>query len=177
MRHCLTRSQRRRVPLLGPHATWRVNTRDALLYESRLDELTRVIKRSDQSMLNWLKHAFSVSRPGTVQPTQAQANLIDRVCREIIRRKMTLPAQMLLESSAPLHYLAGQTIRFVEPMLGTVLDAGELRDFATFLEQPGAVEHICRRLQELQEIECSTTAPTPSDDKASSLPRAKGNES
>lgn len=104
-------------------------------------------------MLNWLKHAFSVARPESVVPTRSQADLIDRACREIVRRNMTLPAQMLLESSAPLHYLAGQTIRFMEPMLGTILNAQELRDFAAFLEQPGSMALICQRLQELQNLE------------------------
>lgn len=116
-----------------------------------------------KSMLNWLKHAFAVAPRKPVAPSPAQAELIDRVCREIVRREMTLPAQMLLESSAPLHYLAGQTIRFVEPMLSTVLDARELREFATFLETPGAVESISRRIDELQQGKANRRPPNAPD--------------
>lgn len=101
-------------------------------------------------MLNWLKHAFSVEEPNSPLPSPAQAKAIDAVCREIVRRRMTLPAQMLFESSAPLHFLGGQMLRFFEPVLGAVLDPAGISDFASFLEQRGALEYICQRLQDLQ---------------------------
>jgi hypothetical protein len=101
-------------------------------------------------MWNWLRHAFSVETTGPAIPSPSQAAIIDVVCREIVRRQMVLPVRMLLESSAPLNFLAGQLLRFVEPFLGTVLDPAAVRDFAAFVEQRGAVEYICRRLEELQ---------------------------
>ena len=104
-------------------------------------------------MLNWLKHAFAVESGNAAIPTAVQAQSIDRVCREIIRREMTLPTQMFLQSSMPLHFLAGQTLRFFEPFLSTLLDPVAIRDFASFVERRGAVEYICRRLQELQAAE------------------------
>lgn len=101
-------------------------------------------------MMNWLKHAFAIDSTTDAVPTASQEILIDRVCREVIRRGLSLPARMVLESSAPMHFLAGQTLRFMEPVLATALDARELRDFATFVERRGAVEYICRRLDQLQ---------------------------
>ena len=98
-------------------------------------------------MFNWLKHAFAVEPPGPVEPSPAQAAVIDAVCREIARRGMTLPAQMVLDSSAPLSYLAGQSLRFFEPFLGAVLDPASVREFAGFLEKRGAVEYIAKRLE------------------------------
>ncbi len=98
-------------------------------------------------MFNWLKHAFAVEPAGPVEPSAAQAAAIDAVCREIARRGMTLPAQMVLDSSAPLSYLAGQSLRFFEPFLGAVLDPAGVREFAGFLEKRGAVEYIARRLE------------------------------
>lgn len=103
-------------------------------------------------MLNWLKHAFSVGESKSPIPTPSQANAIDAVCREIVRRRMTLPAQMLFESSAPLHFLGGQALRFFEPVLAAVLDPVGIRDFASFLEQRGALEYICHRLEDLNVI-------------------------
>ena len=101
-------------------------------------------------MLDWLKHAFSAGSPGVVVPSTAQADAIDRVCCEIVRRRMTLPAQLMFESSAPLHFIGGQMLRFVEPVLGVVLDAKEIRDFASFVEQRGSMEYICKRLEALE---------------------------
>ena len=102
---------------------------------------------------NWFKHAFAVAPAGPVEPSPAQAAAIDAVCREIARRGMTLPAQMVLDSSAPLSYLAGQSLRFFEPFLAAVLDPVGVREFAGFLEKRGAVEYISRRLEEMSKVE------------------------
>ena len=97
-------------------------------------------------MFAWLQHAFAVEPSGPVEPSSAQAAAIDAVCREIARRGMALPAQMVLDSSAPLGFLAGQSLRFFEPFLTTVLDPVGVREFAGFLEKRGAVEYIAKRL-------------------------------
>lgn len=99
--------------------------------------------------MRWLKHAFAVDTTPAV-PTAAQQQLIDHVCREIIRRQMTLPAQMMLESSRPMSFLTGQSLRVLEPLLGAFLDAAVIREFADFMERPGSVEYICQRLEILQ---------------------------
>lgn len=109
-------------------------------------------------MMHWLKHAFAIEQTQPVVPSASQAEIIDRVCRGIIQRQLTLPAQMFLETSVPLHYLAGQMLRFVEPVLATVLNSAEIRDFATFVEQRGAVEYICLRLDQLQSEQRSGTS-------------------
>ena len=101
-------------------------------------------------MMNWLKHAFAIEQTEPAAPTPSQADFINRVCREVVRRQLTLPAQMLLETSVPMHYLAGQMLRFLEPVLATVLNPAEIRDFATFVEHRGSVEYICHRLDQLQ---------------------------
>lgn len=101
-------------------------------------------------MWDWLKHAFAVESAAVAVPTAEQSSSIDLICREIVRRGMTLPAQMFIESSAPLHYLGGQTLRVFEPFLGVLVDPAAVRNFAAFVEQRGAVEYICQRLEELQ---------------------------
>ena len=100
--------------------------------------------------VSWLKNAFAVPVSSPVVPTAAQAAVIDAVCREIVRRQMVLPAQMMLESSAPLHFLTGQLLRFFEPFLSLLLAPTAIQDFATFLEKQGAVEYLSQRLSDLQ---------------------------
>jgi hypothetical protein len=102
------------------------------------------------SFLDWIRHAFAIEQPGPSIPSPSQSKAIDRVCREIIRRELTLPAQMMLDSSVPLSYMAGQSLRFFEPFLTTVLDPDSVREFATFLERRGALEYISQRLEELK---------------------------
>lgn len=107
-------------------------------------------------MLKWLKHAFAVESAEIAVPTETQAKAIDAVCQEIIRRGMTFPTQMLLETSAPLHFLSGQMLRVAEPVLGVLVDQTAVREFATFVERRGAIEYICRRLDQLQKTGSSS---------------------
>ena len=102
-------------------------------------------------MLAWLKHAFAVETSGAVEPTPQQAAAIDAVCREVMKRGMMLPAQMVLDSSGPLGFVAGQSLRFFEPYLTLVLDPIGVREFAFFLEKRGAVDYLAKRLNELSE--------------------------
>ena len=114
-------------------------------------------------MWNWLKHAFAVEPNTIATPTAEQSSSIDLICHEIVRRRMTLPAQMFIESSAPLHYLGGQTLRVFEPFLGVLVDPNAVRNFAAFLERRGAVEYICQRLDEIQRINGAELAESSSD--------------
>lgn len=107
-------------------------------------------------MLDWLKHAFAVQSAVPIAPTAVQLEIIDRICHEIVRREMTLPAQMAIESSAPLSFLTGQFLRVLEPFLSTLLDAEAIREFADFLEKPGAIEFLCQRLQSIQQSNRTT---------------------
>jgi hypothetical protein len=102
-------------------------------------------------MIKWLKHAFALeTNPATPSPVQQAA--IDAICREIVRRHLTLPAQMILESSVPLHFLTGQFLRFIEPFIGVFLQPSAVKEFAAFLEKPGSVEYISRQLNVFQKV-------------------------
>lgn len=101
-------------------------------------------------MLDWLKHAFAVDPPGPAEPTPRQAEVIDRLCREVVRRRLTTPALMLLEMSRPLNFVTAQAIHFFDPMVAAVTDADGHREFARFLEHRGSIDHLARRIEELE---------------------------
>lgn len=101
-------------------------------------------------MLDWLKHAFAVEPPGPVEPTEAQAAIVDRLCREVVRRRMTTPALIALEMSRPLNFVTAQAIHFFDPLIKSISDANGHRDFATFLEKRGSIEYLVRRIEELE---------------------------
>lgn len=101
-------------------------------------------------MMHWLKHAFAIEPPKIAEPTPAQRELIDRLCREVARRRLTTPALVLLESWRPLHYVGAQVMHFFAPMLAVVFTANQHEEFARFLEQRGAVEYLTRRLEQVE---------------------------
>jgi hypothetical protein len=99
-----------------------------------------------------LKNAFAVDKPGPAEPNDRQRELVDTVCKAVVRRQMVTPAIMVLEMSRPLNFVAAQVIHFFRPIISVVLDTDAIKEFATFLERRGSVEYICRRLEHWSQI-------------------------
>ena len=119
--------------------------------------------------MNWLQHAFDTSGPDE-PPTPAQLELVEKLCREVVRRRLALPALVFLEMSRPLNTLSAQALHFLAPMLGMfsgprAADASlasppdaepippppaahEL--LAQFLERPDSVGFLCDRIEILE---------------------------
>lgn len=102
------------------------------------------------AFLDSFKHAFAVESDEPIEPTPEQREIVDRVCREIVRRNMTIPALMSLEMSRPLGFLAAQTIHFFTPVIATITDATGHKHFAAFLERRQSIEYLCRRIEQLE---------------------------
>ncbi len=97
--------------------------------------------------MRWLKHAFAIERPDSVQPNEQQRAVIDQLCREIVRRRLTTPALMFLEMSRPLNYVGSQALHFFMPFISAVSDAQAPKHLAEFLEQRGSIDYICRQIE------------------------------
>ena len=95
----------------------------------------------------WLKHAFAIERD--FSPTDEELALAERLCREIIRREMAVPALAFLEMSRPLNSLGAQALHFFTPVLSAVFDAGQCKRMAEFLDRRGSIDWLCKRLEEL----------------------------
>jgi hypothetical protein len=102
------------------------------------------------AFLNAFKHAFAVEPADPVEPTDEQRPVAERLCREIVRRRLTVPALMFLEMSRPLGYLASQAIHFFTPLIAAVSDAQGHKHLAAFLERRQSVEYLCRRIEQLE---------------------------
>lgn len=98
-------------------------------------------------MHGWLRHAFAIEPASGFAPTDAEADLVRRVCDELLRRRMTLPAGVLLEMSRPLSNVGAQALWFTYPWFAALTDAAGLRTIAQMLERPGAVDYLLDRLQ------------------------------
>jgi hypothetical protein len=98
-----------------------------------------------------LKHAFAVDS-GPVEPTERQMELVDIVCKAVVRRGMIVPALMALEMSRPLNFVASQAMHFFRPIVSVILDGPSIGEFATFLEQRGSIEYLCQRLEHWNQV-------------------------
>jgi hypothetical protein len=96
---------------------------------------------------DWLNHAFAIERD--FSPTDEELALAERLCREIVRRELVLPALAFLEMSRPLNYVGAQALHFFTPILSTLFDRQQCCRAAEFLERRGSIDWLCKRLEEL----------------------------
>ena len=118
--------------------------------------------------MNWLKHAFSLDGPGS-EPTAEESQLIDRLCREIVRRRLTVPALVVLEVSRPLNTLGAQALHFFSPLLAMFSPPASPDEaprtnaahqlMAAFLERPGSIEKLCDRLEAIEKEPTPASGP------------------
>ncbi len=103
--------------------------------------------------MNWFKNAFAVDPPGPTEPTESQAEVVDWVCLQIVKRHLTTPALITLEMSRPMNFIGSQVMRFLEPFISAILMTHGRKgydEFAAFLEHRGSLDFMCRRIEELE---------------------------
>ena len=100
-------------------------------------------------MWSWLKHAFAVESAEGCEPNVRQREICDLLVREVSRRGLTTPALLWLETAKPLNYVSAQLLHFCEPILSAICYQQSCRELAQCLERPGAIEYLCRRLEEV----------------------------
>jgi hypothetical protein len=119
----------------------------------------------ERSVFKRLKHAFAIEDAAAFQPTEREHETAEKLCREVVRRRMTVPALMLLEMSRPLNYLGAQALHFFQPFGTVLVDPGAWETFAGFIERRGSVEYLCRLIEDL---EADRSEATESSDEGSS---------
>jgi len=95
------------------------------------------------------RHAFAVETSDDFQPSGEERQVADRICRELVRRRLATPALMFLEMSRPLNFLGSQLLHFLSPVLSGLTQSHGHRRLAAFLEHRGSVDYLCRRIEEL----------------------------
>jgi hypothetical protein len=100
--------------------------------------------------VSWLKHAFAIDSPGEINPNETQRALVEKICSEVVRRRLTAPALFTLEMSRPLNYISAQFLHFLQPFVTVIADKNEYENLTLFLEQRGSLEYVCRRLEALE---------------------------
>ena len=98
----------------------------------------------------WLHHAFAVDPPGAARPDEEQRPVVDALCAEIVRRRLTSPALMALEMSRPLNYVSAQLLHFFQPFFAAVADTTAYDQFTRFLQQRGSVDYLVERLEAVE---------------------------
>ena len=89
-------------------------------------------------------HAFQVEPSEPIK--EEDKTWLAKIAKAIKKRNLELPAMLALESTKPLHFVAGQAMRFVDPILGLVVPQNKLGKLAGIFERRDGAEHLIRCL-------------------------------
>jgi hypothetical protein len=101
------------------------------------------------------KHAFALDEPDA-QPTDAQKEVVDKVCREVVRRGLATPALVSLEVFRPMNYLGAQAMHFFQPIVSVILDGDGYQIMSEFLEKRSSIDYLRRRIEDLESESINT---------------------
>ena len=96
------------------------------------------------------RHAFAVDPPGIFEPSPEQRDLIEKLCHELVRRRLSAPVLMFLEMSRPLNFIGSQLLHFFSPLISSLSQSRQHQQLAAFLEHRGSIDYLCRRIEELE---------------------------
>ena len=98
-----------------------------------------------------LKHAFAIGKSNRFSPNKKEEVVVEKVCNEIVKRHVTLPAIVMLETFRPLNYLGSQVMHFFHPIISSILTIDGYSDFTTLLEKRESVDYIINKLKSIDD--------------------------
>lgn len=81
-----------------------------------------------------LRHAFAVT-PESKPLSAEDVALLERVADAVIRRRMSAPTLLFLESMGPMNFLGSQALHFFTPLLEVVFPQRDIERVALLLER------------------------------------------
>ena len=109
-----------------------------------------------------LSHAFATKTEAEVFASE-DLMLLDRVADAVVKRGMTAPATIFLESLGPMNFLGSQALYFLTPIVEWAFQAKEVEQVARLLERRDTIS----RLITLIETKSAPQAPPPAPQGAS----------
>jgi len=109
-----------------------------------------------------LSHAFS-TKFGAEAFTIEDLALLDRVADAVVKRGMTAPATVFLESLGPMNFLGSQALYFLTPIVEWAVNAMEVEQVARLLERRDTIS----RLITIIDTKSAPQAPPPAPQGAS----------
>lgn len=74
---------------------------------------------------------------------------IERAAREVVKRKLEVPAVFMLEMHRPLSFLGSQALIVGTPLIGALVGADNVLKLSKLMEDPRNVERLANRIEEM----------------------------
>ena len=82
-------------------------------------------------------------------PDEEQQALLEKVARQIVKRRLTVPAILFLETCKPLNFLGSQILIALNPFVQSIFNTAEYQKFALIIEKDANVELLIRLIEDL----------------------------
>jgi len=83
-------------------------------------------------------------------PKERKEELMRKLAKGVVDRRMAVPAIMFLESIKPMNFLASQVMVFFEPVILSLFTVANYREISLVLEERDAVENIIKFIEEYE---------------------------
>jgi hypothetical protein len=103
-------------------------------------------------------HAFSTTSGAEVFTTEDLA-LLERVADAVVKRGMTAPATVFLESLGPMNFLGSQALYFLTPIVEWAFNAREVDQVARMLERRDTIVRLIAIIDTKSASQASPQAP------------------
>jgi len=101
-----------------------------------------------------LSHAFATTS-GVEAFTTEDLALLERVAEAVVKRGMTAPSTVFLDSLGPMNFLGSQALHFLTPIVEWAFDAREVEQVARLLERRDTISRL------ITIIETKSAPPAP----------------
>lgn len=101
-----------------------------------------------------MDQGFGIPQPTPPESTEADDEaLINRIAGEIVRRRMTTPAILFLESVKPLNFVGSQFLAFMDPILRLFLTIRDYDRLVRLLEKRESIERVIQAIERYDDEE------------------------
>ncbi len=77
--------------------------------------------------------------------------LIERVAQRLVELRLGMPAVFVLEATLPLSFVASQAMIVFEPIIQSVFNIADYREFQQMMEDRSNIERLMTRIEQLEE--------------------------
>ena len=99
-----------------------------------------------KKIIDGFKHAFATG--GVKLEDRDAMALISKLADFVVKRNMSVPAIMFLESVRPLNYVGSQSMVFFKPILSRFFTRDEYDKLATILENREVIDLLIKEIEQ-----------------------------
>ncbi len=100
---------------------------------------------------NTINKKMQIPQPLTLDeiPEDEQEALLTKVATEIVRRRLTVPAILFLETCKPINFIGSQMLIALNPFVTSIFNTAEYQKFALIIEKDANVELLTQLIEKL----------------------------